>query len=259
MKLTHFKIVPFILAGTALLALSGCDGTTGISSDSGLGGTPAPLTEAQCLLAAGGYGTIVINGRTWLDRNLGASEVAFGTNDSLAYGDFYQWGRSADGHQERTSDTNDTLATTLDASDVNTDWYGKFIVGTVYPRDWVENTVDDDGSLRSQSWSTPYDETTNPNQVCPCGYVVPTTQDFIDLNITASNTTDTFKLAYGGWRWFDDQRGIEGETINTFFWTSDPNPNNVRGSVSYFFSNSNEGIGRDERGFGLSIRCIKPQ
>ena len=40
MKLTNFKIVPFIIAGAALLALSGCDGTTGISSDGGLGGGP---------------------------------------------------------------------------------------------------------------------------------------------------------------------------------------------------------------------------
>lgn len=32
-------------------------------------------TEAQCLSATGGYETIVINSRSWLDRNPGASEV----------------------------------------------------------------------------------------------------------------------------------------------------------------------------------------
>lgn len=48
MKLIHFKIVPFIFAGAAFLALNGCDGTTGISSDSGLDGelvTP-PVTPS---------------------------------------------------------------------------------------------------------------------------------------------------------------------------------------------------------------------
>lgn len=39
MKLINFKIIPFILAGFALLALNGCDGTTGTSSDGSLIGT----------------------------------------------------------------------------------------------------------------------------------------------------------------------------------------------------------------------------
>lgn len=36
MKLINFKILPFMLSGFALLALNGCDGTTGTSSDSGI-------------------------------------------------------------------------------------------------------------------------------------------------------------------------------------------------------------------------------
>ncbi len=31
-------------------------------------------------------------GKIWMDRNLGASQVAISSNDAAAYGDWYQWG-----------------------------------------------------------------------------------------------------------------------------------------------------------------------
>lgn len=34
-------------------------------------------------------------GKTWMDRNLGASQAATSSTDDLAYGDLYQWGRRA--------------------------------------------------------------------------------------------------------------------------------------------------------------------
>lgn len=255
MKLTHFKMYSLMLAITTFLALNGCDGTAGKPSDSVL--VEPIIAEEECLLAAGGYETIVMNGRTWLDRNLGAVAVADGTPDTAAYGDLYQWGRSTEGHQLRTSDINDTLADTLDNVE-NTDWYGKFIVSQV-DGDWVESGVDDDGSLRSQFWSTPYDETANPNQVCPCGYIVPTIQNFMDLNlITDTNATDTFKLAYTSYK-----RAEEGIIItdtenpnSTAFWTTEVN-NNLSANA-YYNSSDYESYVTNGRGDGFSIRCIKP-
>jgi len=38
-------------------------------------------------------------GKIWMDRNLGASQVATSSTDAAAYGDLYQWGRAADGHE----------------------------------------------------------------------------------------------------------------------------------------------------------------
>ncbi len=253
MQLIHFKMYSFMMVITALLALSGCDGTTGKPSDTVLVGQ-VELTEEECLFAAGGYGTIVMNGRTWLDRNLGASEAAADVNDTAAFGDLYQWGRSTDGHQERTSETNDTLADTLDGSDTNTAWYGKFIVSQV-DGDWVSSGIDDDGSLRSQSWSTPYDETTNPNQVCPCGYVVPTIQDFKDLNlIDDANASNTFKLAYTGYK--RAENGIIIDPNSTAFWATDVD-NNLSANA-YYNSSDFESYVENGRGDGFSIRCIKP-
>lgn len=213
--------------------------------------------EATCLSGAGaaGYGIITINGRNWLDRNLGALQVAVATNDPDAYGDLYQWGRSTEGHQVRTSDINDTLATTLDSVQ-NTDWEGKFIVGA---NDWAVTTLDNNGSIRSQSWSTPYDVTNNPNQVCPCGYVVPTIQDFRDLNMTVPNATDTFKLTTAGWRENIDGN-ITQENSRAYFWTTTtvaPNRSTVYGYITS--SNSEDQYEISKRANGYSIRCIKPQ
>jgi hypothetical protein len=53
-----------------------------------------------------------LTGRIWMDRNLGAEQVATSPTDSKAFGDLYQWGRWADGHQCRTSGTTSTLSNT---------------------------------------------------------------------------------------------------------------------------------------------------
>ncbi len=58
-------------------------------------------------------------GRTWMDRNLGASQAATSITDALAYGDLYQWGRCADGHQSRTSGTKATNAITINLAPLN--------------------------------------------------------------------------------------------------------------------------------------------
>ena len=222
------------------------------------------LTEAECLLAAGGYEAIVIkdtndNNRTWLDRNLGASEVAAGPYDEAAFGHFYQWGRSADGHQESTSDTNDTLATTLDSSDTNTAWYGKFILSNRTNLDWVASNIDNDGSLREQSWSTPYD----PNQVCPCGYIVPSAQDFIDLNLSDPDNAELFNIAYADRRAAntDPSEPVEAGEITTrplaVFWTT-THDNNDSHYYAIWFGQPGEVWDNGKRGAGVPVRCVKP-
>ena len=44
-------------------------------------------------------------GRLWLDQNIGASQVCTSFVDSLCYGDYFQWGRNADGHENQNSGT----------------------------------------------------------------------------------------------------------------------------------------------------------
>ncbi len=66
--------------------------------------------------------TSTTTGKTWMDRNLGASQAATSSTDVLSYGDLYQWGRFADGHQCRTSGTISTL------SSCNAPEHDKFIL-----------------------------------------------------------------------------------------------------------------------------------
>ena len=48
------------------------------------------------------YKPVASSSKCWLDRNLGASQVATSSNDLASYGNLYQWGRLSDGHQIRT-------------------------------------------------------------------------------------------------------------------------------------------------------------
>lgn len=68
--------------------------------------------------------------RIWLDRNLGATQVATSSNDTNAYGWLYQWGRDTDGHQIRTSDI------TYEYADTDTPGHGDFIIFFTDPFDW---------------------------------------------------------------------------------------------------------------------------
>jgi len=77
-----------------------------------------------------GYVYNSITSRIWLDKNLGATQVATSSTDASSYGDLYQWGRGTDGHQIRTSGTTTTLSTT------DVPGNGNFILDPNPPYDW---------------------------------------------------------------------------------------------------------------------------
>ena len=81
--------------------------------------------------------------RIWMDRNLGASQVATSSDDAAAYGDIYQWGRAAEGHEYSSSTTTSTNATTAVPNESNP-WDGLFITEVIDPKDWLipqDNTL----------------------------------------------------------------------------------------------------------------------
>lgn len=77
----------------------------------------------------GNYGTVVnpVTGKVWLDRNLGATQVATSPTDAASYGDLYQWGRNADGHQIRTSGITTTQSSSFFTSN------GLFVTNSTSP------------------------------------------------------------------------------------------------------------------------------
>jgi len=102
-------------------------------------------------------------GRIWLDRNLGAKRVCASYDDSKCFGDYYQWGRNADGHEKENSEItykqessvkHSSSKFVVEGSDSNFDW------------DWLEEY--DDG-YRQANW-----QATNGSSICPKGFRVPT-------------------------------------------------------------------------------------
>ena len=78
MKLINFKMAPFILACSAFLALSGCDGTTGISSDSGFTGVasaPVAVDDTAARVNAPVTTISVVANDTDADNDLNVSSV----------------------------------------------------------------------------------------------------------------------------------------------------------------------------------------
>src|SRR5690606_16812825 len=79
------------------------------------------------------------DGNIWLQQNLGSDAVAATMDDENSYGDLFQWGRWADGHQKRDSETTSTtptpnnptgIASGLNAFITNSWWSGNALTDT---------------------------------------------------------------------------------------------------------------------------------
>jgi hypothetical protein len=181
-------------------------------------------------------------GKTWMDRNLGASQVATSSTDALAYGDLYQWGRRSDGHQCRNS------ATTATLSSVDQPAHGNFIINNTSPSDW-----------RSPQNTNLWQGINGINNPCPIGFRLPTELE-INLERGSWSTNDfngafnsPLKLSMGGDRYASNgSLSIVGQI--GIYSTSTIASNQSR--YLYFFSGAAY-MNSYHRGHGLSIRCIK--
>ncbi|WP_342589271.1 inverse autotransporter beta domain-containing protein [thiotrophic endosymbiont of Bathymodiolus puteoserpentis (Logatchev)] len=197
-------------------------------------------------------------GKVWLDRNLGATQVATSLNDSDAYGDLYQWGRAKDGH-EKSSTTTKTIATSLDPAN-----NGAFILADAQPDDdWVVGNVDNDGALRTVAWADG-----GVNDICPAGFSVPTKaelkEDIIDAGITSADAalSSPLKLPAAGYRDraiypADPAKNGKVHDIGTsvFLWSRSADGS----KASYLSINSAVDSGNLDRSYGFSVRCIQAQ
>ena len=186
---------------------------------------------------------VVVNpktGKIWMDRNLGASQVATSSTDAASYGDLYQWGRGADGHQLRTS----TKTSTISSTDVpgNAD----FIIGS---HDW-----------RSSRNDNLWQGVNGLNNPCPSGFRIPTETEFNAerSSWSANNSIGAFesllKLPLAGFRGYSEG-SLYFVSVFAYYWSS-----TIRGgteSLQLHLQNGDASMKLESRAYGFSVRCIK--
>jgi uncharacterized protein (TIGR02145 family) len=209
--------------------------------------------EGQVLTFTGGVPTwktevgdnFVINfttGKIWMDRNLGAAQVATSSTDPDSYGDLYQWGRAADGHQVRTSGT----TTTLSSSD--TPGHGNFILAPDSPVDW-----------RSPQNDNLWQGVSGVNNPCPAGYRLPTEAELNaeraswSSNNSAGAFASPLKLPVAGYRGGSDG-SLDVVGSDGYYWSSTVDGTYSRG---LYFISSGAYMYSGYRAYGRTVRCIK--
>jgi len=286
----------------SITVTSGADnGTITVSAINSCGaGTASMDVKVGCPVK-----TISGSWLTFMCYNLGAKDMSItdqmnytpnpnltATTDSTVYGSLYQWGRVADGHQLRTSQSypNNTPGfESAPVSDSDLDGngqvlstfasYGKFIKNSVIPFDWRDTQL-------NTLW---YDNGKTVNDPCPEGWRVPTQSEWGSIfeggdtsgdqdNATAntwkwsnSNTrgylitppgssAPTLFLPAGGFRYYAGG-GLDFSTINGYYWSS---------SVYYTYAyvlgcgseNNNDTVSPGltlNRAYGFSVRCVADQ
>ena len=181
-------------------------------------------------------------GKTWMDRNLGATQVATSSTDAAAYGDLYQWGRGSDGHQCRTSATTTTLSATDQPG------HGNFVLAPNSPYDW-----------RSPQNANLWQGVNGVNNPCPSGYRVPSQIELDNerlswgTNNPAGALVSPLKLPIAGYR--DNGSGGLGN-VGTYgnYWSSTVSSTLSR---SLDFSTSDALLDVNRRAYGFSVRCVK--
>ncbi len=185
-------------------------------------------------------------GATWMDRNLGASQVATSSTDAAAYGDLFQWGRATEGHQIRTSGTTGTLADTSEPNQGNP-WDGLFITPPGSTWNWLSPQEDN-------LWQG----LSGVNNPCPRGFRIPTEAEWNAerLSWTSNDAAGAFgsvlKLTVAGdrdWAYGD----LEHTGTTGYYWSS-----NTSGLYAQYilFSVTNAYTNLGFRAYGHSIRCI---
>jgi uncharacterized protein (TIGR02145 family) len=208
-----------------LLALNGCK-----KSDDGT----VKATNVSTVIGA--------NGKIWMDRNLGATQVATSSTDAAAYGDYYQWGRGSDGHQKTTSAVTSTLSTT------DQPFNGNFIV--------INNLL---SNWRSPQNDNLWQGVNGVNNPCPSGFRLPTETEWNaeiaswSSKHSAGAFASPLKLPMAGLRSYANDEFFWLKVIG-YYWSS-----TVDGGFAkaLFFSSGNSGVSGTYRATGICVRCIK--
>ena len=183
------------------------------------------------------------DGRVWMDRNLGATQVATSSTDVASYGDLYQWGRAKDGHELRTSTITNTTATS------GFPGHGNFITAdSATDYNWTDFAEEDD------LWQS------GLNDPCPLGYRVPIEAELEGerAHFSPSNAVGIFnsplKLPLSDFR-FVSSGTLNAAGVLGYYWSSTVEVGSyVR--ILYFGSGA-VSVSSGHRASGFVVRCLK--
>lgn len=195
------------------------------------------------------------DGNIWLQKNLGATQIATAQADIDAYGDLFQWGRWADGHQFRNSAISTTAPMPNNPSGLGN---GVNTFFTTSPAWWNVQALTD-------TWNAPTPgDVTDVNGCDPCkqlgnGWHLPSVLDWQTIvaaeSITSPNLafTSNLKLATGGVR--NSSGNFDFVGTRGYYWTNEPA--STGGKYFYYSSAIINPSAGGPRAQAAAIRCVR--
>ncbi len=198
------------------------------------------------------------DGNIWLQQNLGSTQVADAMADEDAYGDLYQWGRWADGHQKRTSVTTASAASPNNPTGLGA---GSDLFITSTPAWWSANALTDTWAAATPAAVTDTDGC-DPCKALGQGWQMPTEANW-EVLVTAEGIANpatafasTLKLPASGYR-SNTSGALTYTGTRGYFWSATTSSSGAKYLyVGTTIGNPSAGA---PRGQGAAIRCVKMQ
>lgn len=194
------------------------------------------------------------DGKIWLQQNLGSTKVSTQIADDASYGDIFQWGRWADGHQLRNSSVTNAPSSN---SPIGLAGISSYVIGS--PEWWASNALTDQWTAANVSAITS-SIGADPCKAVGPGWKMPSQAEWTAIvnAESISNPTTAYgshlKLPAGGFRGSSDGAytfvGKRG-----YFWSSDTS--GLGGKYLYVGTTIANPSSGAPRGQGASVRCIK--